>query len=90
MTPASKLTVPLAAPPTALTLSVCPPSLAGPLLSLPSRSAAGKVSAVSSADAFTSSPASGASFTSVTLTFTVPVASFGSATLAVVPLSPTV
>ena len=73
---------------TAVTVSVCPDSFAGPLLSLSTRPAAGNTSEPSSATGpRVSSSADGASLTSVTVKLTVAVSVFGSATPLVVPLS---
>ena len=70
--------------PTAVTVSVWPDSLAGPVLSLASASTS---TSPSSATVAASSPAVGASLTSVTVTETVAVSDCGSATPLVVPLS---
>src|SRR5438046_10413330 len=87
MLPAESDTVPWEAVPTAVTVRVWVDSLDGPAESLPVRSDAAKASAVSSAVDFESFTAVGASFTSVTVTFTVAVSDFGSAIPLVVPLS---
>ena len=65
-------------------VSVCPDSFAGPAESLKRTSTS---TFPSSATEAVSSPATGGSLTSVTLTLTVAVAVFGSAAPLVVPLS---
>ena len=79
------MTVPWAPWVTAVTVSVWPASLAGPLMSLARTRS--KLTEPSSATLVESSTAVGLSLTSVTVTLTVAVLVFGSATPLVVPLS---
>jgi hypothetical protein len=69
--PAASDTTPFTAPPTPVTVRVCPLSSAGPGESLAASSAAGNVTVVSSAVAFASATAVGLSLTAVTVIVTV-------------------
>src|SRR5439155_650747 len=89
-TPASSETVPCVEPvigSTAVTVNVCVDSFDGHTEPLHARSLAGKHSVPSSATLFASATAVGASFTSVTVTLTVPVSDFKSLTPAAVTYS---